>query len=149
MWAYELYATNGFDDKIISNPQNRTWLAASKANPERFEESFNGVPLITAKTALRQRKIGEIGISWMGGVYNKFEDDGIKLDKKRRVDLVAIDFNTILPYLKTYITGEWVWALIDVPGTYSQQFGSKQQGGFMDIVQPVLKENYLDGRTVQ
>ncbi len=139
VWAYEFYATNGFDDKIISNPQNRTWLAASKTNPERFEESFNGVPLITAKTALRQRKIGEIGLSWMGGVYNKFEDEGIKLDKKRRVDLFAVDFNTNLPVLKTYITGEWVWAMIDVPGTYSQQFGSKQQGGFMDIVQPVLK----------
>ena len=139
VWAYELYATNGFDDKIISNQQNRTWLAASKENPERFEESFNGVPLITAKTALRQRKIGEIGLSWMGGVYNKFEDDGITLDKKRRVDLFAVDFNTNLPFLKTYITGEWVWAMIDVPGTYSQQFGNKQQGGFVDIVQPVLK----------
>lgn len=141
VWAYELYATNGFDDQIISNSRGRTWLAASKQNPERFEESFNGVPLITAKTALRQRQIGEIGISWMGGVYNKFEDDGLSLDKKRRLDLFAIDFNTTLPVIKTYVTGEWVWAMIDVPDTYSQQFGKKQHGGFIDIVQPVLKRN--------
>ncbi|MBL7930270.1 MAG: hypothetical protein JNL60_00125, partial [Bacteroidia bacterium] len=87
VWAYELYATNGFDDQIISNNRGRTWLAASKQNPERFEESFNGVPLITAKTALRQRQIGEIGFSWMGGVYNKFQDDGLTLDRKRRLDL--------------------------------------------------------------
>jgi len=139
VWAYELYATNGFDDKIISNTQNRTWLAASKNNPERFGESFNGVPLITAKTALRQRKIGEIGLSWMGGVYNKFKEDGITLDKKRRVDLFAVDFNTRLYRLKTYVTGEWVWALIDVPSTYSQQFGNKQQGGFIDLVQPIIR----------
>ncbi|MBL7930348.1 MAG: hypothetical protein JNL60_00515, partial [Bacteroidia bacterium] len=26
---------------------------------------------------------------------------------------------------------------------YSQQFGNKQQGGFMDFVQPVLKRNVL------
>ena len=143
IWAYEFYATNGFDDKIISNQQNRTWLAASKQNPERFEESFNGVPLLTAKTAFRHRRIGELGLSWMGGVYNRFMDDGLELDKKRRVDLFAVDFNSVLPGVKTYITGEWVWAMVDVPGTYSQQYGSKQRGGFLDIVQPVLKRKIL------
>lgn len=143
VWAYEGYFSNGFDDKIISNPQNRTWLPATKENNERFEESFNGVPLITAKTALKHRKIGEFGISWMGGVYNKFQEDGIQIDKKRRVDLFALDFNTIVPKWKTYINAEWVWAYIDVPDTYSQQFGSKQKGGFIDIVQPVLKRDVL------
>jgi hypothetical protein len=143
IWAYELYMTNGFDDKIISNPQGRTWLPASKQNPERFEESFNGVPLFTAKTALRHRKAGEIGVSWMGGVYNKFQDDGLMLDRQRRVDLYAVDFNTTVPKLRTYFTGEWVWAFVDVPQTYSQAFGKKLQGGFLDIVQPVLKLNLL------
>ncbi|MES2139957.1 MAG: hypothetical protein V4511_09630 [Bacteroidota bacterium] len=143
VWAYEAYLTNGFDDKIISNQQNRTWLPASKESPERFEESFNGVPLVTAKTALRHRKVGEIGFSWMGGVYNKFNLDGVEVDKKRRVDLFAIDFNTTIPKINTYINAEWVWAMIDVPTTYIQQFGNKQQGGFIDIVQPVIKRKIL------
>ncbi|MDQ3111765.1 MAG: hypothetical protein M3R17_17890 [Bacteroidota bacterium] len=143
VWAYEAYATNGFDDRIINNTENRTWLPASKLNPERFEESFNGVPLVTAKTAFRHRRIGEIGFSWMGGVYNKFQDDGLELDERRRVDLFAIDVNTTLPKLKTYITGEWVWAIINVPPGYSQQFGNKQQGGFLDIVQPIIKRKML------
>lgn len=139
VWAYEIYMTNGFDDKIISNSQNRTWLPESKVNSERFEKSFNGIPLVTAKTAFRHRNIGEIGFSWMGGVYNKFEEDGLKLDSKRRVDLFAIDFNTIIPKIKTWINAEWVWAFVDVPDTYTQQYGNKQQGGFIDIVQPVVK----------
>jgi hypothetical protein len=139
VWAYEAYATNGFDDRIINNDLNRTWLPASKENGERFEESFNGVPLVTAKTAIKNRKIAEIGLSWMGGVYNKFSEDGIELDKKRRIDLFAIDANTTIKATGTYITGEWVWAFINVPGTFSQQFGSKQQGGFIDIVQPIVK----------
>jgi len=143
VWAYEFYLTNGFDDRIIANDQNRTWLAASKQNPERFEESFNGVPLVTAKTALRHRKIGELGLSWMGGVYNKFEEDGLELDKRRRVDLFAIDFNTTIPKIKTYINAEWVWAMVDVPQTYTQQFGNRQQGGFIDIVQPLIKRKIL------
>ncbi len=143
VWAYEAYLTNGFDDKIISNQQNRTWLPASKENPERFEESFNGVPLVTTKTALRHRKIGELGVSWMGGVYNQFRVDGIVVDKQRRVDLFAIDLNTTIPKAKTYINGEWVWAMVDVPDNYTKEYGSKLRGGFLDIVQPILKRKIL------
>lgn len=143
VWAYEAYVTNGFDDKIISNSEGRTWLPASKESSERFEESFNGEPLVTLKAAARHRKVAEIGISWMGGVYNKFMDDGVVLDKKRRIDLFAIDANTTLPGIHTFITGEWVWAFVDVPETYSQQFATQQGGGFIDIVQPILKRRVL------
>ena len=37
--------------------------------------------------------------------------------------------------------GEWAWVNIDVPSTFTQQFGEKQKGGFVDIVQPVLNGN--------
>jgi hypothetical protein len=95
--------------------------------------------LATVKAAIKHRKVGELGLSWMGGVYNKFNADGVVIDDKRRVDLFAIDFNTTLPKVNTYINAEWVWAMIDVPTTYIQQFGNKQQGGFIDLVQPVIK----------
>ena len=140
--AYEAYLTNGFDDQIINNSQNRTWIPASKLNKERFEESFNGVPLTTLKTALKHRKIGELGISWMGGIYNKFQEDGLVIDSKRRIDIFAIDFNTTIKK-KTYINGEWVWAFVDVPNTFTQQYGNKQRGGFVDIVHPLLKRTIL------
>ncbi len=32
---------------------------------------------------------------------------------------------------------------MDVPSTYTQQFGSKQQGGFIDIVQPIIQQKIL------
>lgn len=139
VYAYEAYLTNGFDDKIISNTENKTFLPASKENPDRFEESFNGVPLITTKVALRNRTIGELGLSYMGGVYNKFQEDGLTLDKKRRIHVWAVDFNTTLPKLRTYFNAEWAWINVDVPDTYSQQYGKKQTGGFLDIVQPVIR----------
>jgi hypothetical protein len=141
VYAYEAYLTNGFDDKIIANGENKTFLPASKANPDRFEESFNGVPLVTAKTAIRNKTIGELGISYMGGVYNKFEDDGLRFDKKRRVDVYSIDFNTTIPFTKTWINAEYAWVNVDVPDTYSQQFGERQGGGFIDIVQPIVKKS--------
>ena len=141
VWGYEACITNGFDDRIIANDQSRTWLVSSKQNPDRFTNSFNGIPLLTAKTAIRHRTAGEIGISWMGGVYNKFEENGLTIDKQRRIDLIAFDFNTTLPKLNTHIEAEWVWVMIDVPSTYTQQFGDAQKGGFIDIIQPILHKN--------
>jgi hypothetical protein len=144
-WAfgYELYLTNGFDDSIISNEENKTFLPASKANSERFEESNNGKLLTTGKLAIRNSKVGEIGISYMGGIFNKFMEDGLVLDSKRRADVIAVDFNTLLPGIRTFITGEWAWVYVDVPDTYGQQFGDRQQGGFVDIVQPVVRRPML------
>jgi hypothetical protein len=139
VYAYEIYLTNGFDDNIIANDQNKTFLPASKKNEDRFEESFNGSPLLTGKVAVRNRKIGEIGLSYMGGVYNKFEVDGLVLDEKRKVHVYAVDFNTTLAGIKTYINAEWAWVNVNVPETYTEQYGRKQQGGFIDFVQPVFK----------
>lgn len=140
VYAYELYLSNGFDERIINNTENRTFLPASKLNAERFEENFNGHLLTTAKFALRNKQFGELGISYMGGVYNKDKDDGLFLDEKRRTDIFALDFNTTLPYSRTFINGEWAWVAVDVPSTFTEQFGSRQQGGFVDIVQPVYRK---------
>lgn len=138
MIGYEAYLSGSFDNSIIDNEQNKTFLPAAKANPERFGEINSGLPLLTGKVAVRQKKIGELGLSYMGGVYNKFQDDGFQLDKKRRVDVVAVDFNTTISKSKTNVIAEWAWIFVDVPGTYTQQFGNQQHGGFIDVVQPVL-----------
>ncbi|MBL7938334.1 MAG: hypothetical protein JNL43_03150 [Flavobacteriales bacterium] len=140
VYAYEAYLTNGFDATIIDNVEGRTWLPAAKANPERFEESSNGVPLVTLKGAIKHRRIGELGLSWMGGVYNRFEEDGLSLDTRRRVDLIAIDYNTRIGKNGPGISAEHVWALVDVPATYTQQYGSAQRGGFLDLVQAIYRK---------
>ncbi|MBA4140465.1 MAG: hypothetical protein H0X70_08160 [Segetibacter sp.] len=143
MFGYELYATSGFDNSIIENDQNRTFLPAAKENAERFEESNSGEPLLTGKIAVKNTKVGEIGLSYMGGAYNKFQEDGLQLDDKRRMNVFAVDLNTTINKTKTNLIGEWAWVFIDIPKTYSQQFGNKQRGGFLDIVQPVLNRTIL------
>jgi hypothetical protein len=140
MFGYEAYLSGSFDNTIIDNDQNKTYLPAVKDNSERFEEINSGLPLFTGKLAVRNSRIGELGLSYMGGVYNKFEDDGIRIDDKRRVDVFAVDFNTTLPALNTFITGEWAWVKVNVPNSFTQQYGNKQRGGFIDLVQPVLKK---------
>jgi hypothetical protein len=143
MFGYEAYLTGGFDNSIIDNEENKTFLPAAKENEERFEESASGKPLFTGKVAVRNNKIGELGLSYMGGIYNSFQDDGIVLNKKRSMNVFAIDYNTTIAKTKTAITGEWAWVNVDVPNTYTQQYGRKQHGGFLDIVQPIVKKKML------
>ncbi len=140
MFGYEAYLSGSFDNSIINNSENKTFLPAAKNNAERFEEINSGLPLFTGKLAVKNNKVGELGLSYMGGLYNKFQDDGLRLDDKRRVDLFAIDLNSTLPKLNTFITAEWAWIKVNVPATFTQQYGNKQHGGFIDIVQPVLKK---------
>jgi hypothetical protein len=144
IFGYEAYLTNGFDDSIIDNEENKTFLPASKENINRFEESSNGKPLFTGKLTIKNRKIGEIGLSYMGGVFNTFEKDGLIVDKERRTDVFAIDFNTTIKASGTYIVGEVAFVNVDVPETYTQQYGDKQKGVFIDIVQPILKRKIFD-----
>ena len=143
VYAYEAYLTNGFDGSIIDNVEGRTWLPAAKANPERFEESSNGVPLVSLKGAIKHRQIGELGLSWMGGVYNRFQEDGLTLDARRRVDLLAIDYNARIGRKGPSISAEHVWAMVDVPATYTQQYGRAQRGGFLDVVQTIYRKPVL------
>jgi len=143
MWGYELYLSGNFDHTIIENSENKTFLPAAKENSERFEEINSGIPLFTGKLGVKHMEFGELGLSYMGGVYNKFQDDGLVLDEKRRVDVVALDFNSTIKGTKTFITGEWAWIKVNVPPTFIQQFGNKQQGGFIDFVQPIIKKKIL------
>lgn len=142
VYAYEAYLTNGFDERIIDNSENRTFLPATKENPDRFEESFNGSMLFTGKVALRNNRYGELGLSYMSGAYNKFQDDGLVFDKKRNVTVYAVDFNTTLP-TKTFLNGEWAFVKVDIPETYTEQFGRRQQGGFVDVVQPIVRKPWF------
>lgn len=141
--GYEVYLSGGFDNSIIANGENRTFLPAAKENPDRFEESASGEPLLTAKAALRSGGLGEIGLSFMGGVYNRHQADGFTLDRRRRCDVVAIDAAFVVPGTGSRLRGEWTWIAVDVPPTYSQQFGSRQMGGHLDIVHPLWSGDLL------
>jgi hypothetical protein len=143
VYGYEAYLSNSFNESVINNAENKTFLPAVKDNAERFEESFNGSMMFTGKVAVRNRKIGEIGLSYMTGAYNKFQDDGIVIDKKRNVSVFAVDFNTTLPRVKTFINLEYALVNVDVPESYTEQFGRKQRGGFIDIVQPIFQPKWF------
>ncbi|MBK9247046.1 MAG: hypothetical protein IPM69_02775 [Ignavibacteria bacterium] len=142
--GYELYLTNGFDDAIITNTDNRTSLAAGKSNEDKFEFSNSGLPMVTGKFAVRNRTFGEVGISYMSGVYNKYRHDGIVIDDKRTASVIAVDFTTSALDTRLTITGEVAKVYVDVPNSYSQLFASEQVGGYIDLVGTIFNGDVLD-----
>jgi hypothetical protein len=75
----------------------------------------------------------------MTGVYNKWKEDGIILDNKRKATVLALDFNTSVLKNRLTFTGEIAKVLVDVPETYTQQYGTQQFGGYLDIIGTVLQ----------
>jgi len=143
MFGYECYLTGGLDNSIIDNDHNKTFLPEAKENTSRFVTSASGEPLLNGKLALRNTRIGELGISWMGDVYNQWQQDGVIIEHQRRCDVFDLDFNTTITKTKTTLVGEWAWIFVQVPPGYTQQYGTRQRGGYIDVVQPLLKRKML------
>lgn len=141
--GYEMYVTNGFDNKVIDNEEGRTSLHAGKENANKFAESSNGMPLFTGKLAVRNRNIGELGISYMSGVYNNFKSNGIVIDKQRQVNVFALDFASSLFKNKLNIQGELAQVWVDVPEYFSAQYGNRQLGFYTDFVYTLLQQQIL------
>jgi hypothetical protein len=97
------------------------------------------LPMFTGKIAVRNRKIGEFGLSCMTGVYNKWQEAGIVIDEKRSARAFAIDFSTAIFNNKIAITAEAVKTLIDVPAAAVESFGSQQFGVYLDLVGTVFQ----------
>ncbi len=141
--GYEMYLTNGFDHKIIDNEEGRTSLNAGKQDLNKFTRSSNGMPLFSGKIAIRNRNIGELGISYMGGVYNNWRNNRIVIDKQRQLHVFAIDFASSLFKNKLNIQGEMAQIWVDVPDNFSEQYGNKQMGVYMDVIYTLLQQQIL------
>jgi len=144
MYGYEFYITGGFNDSIIDNSQGKTFLPATNASLTRLTSSVSGEPLYTGKLSFGNDQIGQLGLSWMGGVYNTWEIEGATVDNERSVSVYDVDFNTTIPKLHTSIITEWAWVFVQLPPDYSPIYARRQVGGFIDIVQPLYRGRVLD-----
>lgn len=135
-FTYETYLVNGLQESIITNEENRTFLAAGKGE-ERFGEDNNGSPAFTTRLALKKRKFGEIGISGYVGNYNIFKKDGLSIDEKRSLFIGAVDYNFSIKKLKCL--GEVAFIKANIPSDVGQNFGNTQWGFHTDLIYPLWK----------
>lgn len=138
--SYDAYLVNGLQDGVILNPVGRTHLESGK-NLERFAEDNNGTPMYNAKISFSNRKVGELGLSWYGGIYNRFRNEGVRIDEIRSLSLFAADFNTQVGKLQ--LQGEAAAVSIDIPESISEIYGDRQWGGFIDLIYPIIKRKIL------
>ncbi len=142
--AYEAYLTNGFNDKLILNESNHTSFAEAKEDENKFEKSSSGLPMFTGKFSIRNRKLGEFGISYLYGIYNQWQKAGVQIDEKNAASILAFDFNTSIINNRLNIISEAAFSRIDLPQNYVQNYGSSQIGVFTDLVYNVCKLKLFD-----
>lgn len=135
--TYDAYLTNGLGDGVLLNSTGRTHLASGKRE-DQFAADDNGVPALSGRVALRSRRLGEAGLSWYGTTYNTFRLDGVEVDARRGLSLLALDVSTAIPG-GIEVRGEAALARIDLPPGLGDLLGAKQWGAHLDLVRPVLR----------
>ena len=134
--SYDAYLVNGLGDGVILNGTGRTDIPSGKTE-DRFAEDNNGSPAFSGRIAAQRRGYGEVGVSWYGGIYNTFRIEGEPVDEKRRLSIVAVDFNTEVQTVS--LRAEAAWASVDVPADLAELLGDRQWGVHLDAVMPVWR----------
>lgn len=140
IFSYDVYIVNGLQENVILNDLGKTHLPSGK-DPEMFGEDNNGTPMFNAKLALTNRKLGEMGFSYYGGVYNTFNQEGNTVEEKRSLHLLAFDLSTHIKKLS--IIGEYAHATVQVPNDLKGLYGTAQYGTFIEFSYPVLKRKMI------
>lgn len=141
IFSYDAYLTNGLGDGIILNDQGRTHLASGKRE-DQFAEDNNGSPAYSGRIAAGYGNWAELGLSYYGGTYNTYQIEGSEIDKKRRLNIFALDYNFDARFAE--LKGEMAYASIDVQENLREAFGDEQWGGHLDIIVPVWRPDFLD-----
>lgn len=140
VFSYDAYLVNGLQEGIVINSEGRTHLGSGKTE-RLFEEDNNGSPMVNGRLSLAHRKVGELGIAYYGGIYNEFRMDGVMVDKKRNLSVLALDFSSNFGSLG--IQGEAVWVMVDAPEDLEEIYGEEQFGGFADFTYPLAQRKIL------
>lgn len=90
---------------------------------------------------MQQRRFGEFGVAYYGGVYDSFRTEGELVDEQRRLSIVALDFTTAVRAVS--VRGEVAATRVNVPDDLAELFGERQWGGHVDVVAPVWRPGFL------
>ncbi|HYE95802.1 MAG TPA: hypothetical protein VD962_06300 [Rubricoccaceae bacterium] len=129
--SYDLYLTNGLGDGVVSNEVGRTCVPCGK-DEGAFGEDNNGSPAFSGRLAALHRDVGEAGVSFYTALYNTFARDGMDVDTRRRLTLLALDGQAHFGRLA--LRGEAALAFVDVPGDLADLYAERQWAAHLDGV---------------
>ncbi len=131
--TYEAYLVNGLTDGVILAGEG---TSIPDGRPVAFEEDNNGSPAIVGRVAFRPGFGGEIGVSGHTGAYNTFTVDGIEVDEKRQLTIVAIDGEFRVGDLA--VQGEFAHAKVGIPPSLVGLYAEAQQGFYAQAVYTIF-----------
>ncbi len=124
--TYELYAVNGFSEGLIEASDEGTRIAVGRENIE----DNNNRPAFAGRIGISPVPKAEVGLSWHTGQYNRSEVEGLVVDERRTLTILALDGE--YRWRRYEVLGEYARAKIDLPsdilGTF---FAEKQQGLYL------------------
>jgi hypothetical protein len=129
MLTYETYLVNGLNDGVVLSGEG---TSIPDGRPTGFGEDNNGSPSFVGRLALRPEFGGEIGVSGHTGIYNTFKVDGVEVDEKRELTILAVDGEFGLGDLS--VRGEFAHARINVPESLVGLYAEVQQGFYAQAV---------------
>ena len=128
--TYEAYAVNGYHDGLLLDSPDGTRLPLGAQNPE----DLNASPAMVSRIAWNPGERHELGLSAYGGAYNVFRMDGLDVDERRSVRVLAVDARTTLLGLDW--NGEAAAVSVEIPSALTGLFASRQAGFFIDVTRP-------------
>lgn len=128
--TYELFATNGFHDGLITESEEGTRIPLGRDN---FEDN-NGSPAVVGRIAIAPSSAYEIGVSAHHGAYNVSESEGTAIDSPRDLTIAVLDAEVHAFGLQ--LAGEAALAGIDIPPGLAGVYASRQRGAYAEIVRP-------------
>ncbi len=135
-FTYEIYTVNGLSSGVVGGSGEGTRISAGKSS-ESFGEDNNGSPAFTGRLAFNPSFGGELGLSFHSGYYNDYKIEGEPVDDKRRLTILALDFE--YKWKRFHFRGEAANAKIDVPASLGELFADKQKGFYGEVGYTFLK----------
>lgn len=126
--TYEVYATNGFHDGLITDSEAGTRIPFGRGN---FEDN-NGSPAVVGRFAFSPAVNYEVGLSGHHGAYNIFSEEGTTVDERRNLSIGVLDVEALL--FGVQLTGEAAIARIDVSPGLVGIYAEKQHGFYAEGV---------------
>jgi hypothetical protein len=132
--TYEAYVVNGFNDDVVLNGDG---TSIPEGKPRAFEEDNNGSPAFVGRAAWLADAGFELGLSLHTGAYNTFQRDGLAVDTKRSLTIVAVDGEYQIGNLT--VQGEYAHARIRLPSSLVGLFADTQLGFYAQATYGVLE----------
>ncbi len=126
--TYEAYLTNGFNDGLILDSPDGTRVRRGQPNFIDNNTAMSGVGRVAWSPGLGN----EFGLSAHTGAYNVYQEDGVTLDERRNLTIVALDLEVDAFGFRANGAGSIV--NVDVPDDLRPIYATDQAGLYFEVM---------------